>query len=82
MSIKITDKYPTPPKDEQPTTRKGRKGDGRQEAILKLEVGQSFWVAASIKSVSSLKWWARARQPGREFTSKTEEKGCRIWRTK
>jgi hypothetical protein len=85
MTINISDKFPAPKPDEQAKTRKGRKGDGRQEAILKLQVGESFWVETSIQSASSLRWWARAKEPDRMFTAKTEiqrtKKGVRIWRT-
>lgn len=82
MSIRITDSVPAPAENENPKTRKGRKGDGRQEAILSLEIGQSFHIKASIKSAGSLRWWAKARHPDRDFVAKTEKEGVRVWRTK
>ena len=82
MSIKISNSHPAPAENENPKTRKGRKGDGRQEAILALEPGQSFHLKASIKSASSLRWWCRARHPERDFTAKSDDGGVRIWRTK
>lgn len=66
----------------RPKTRSGRKGDGRQQAILKLEVGHSFFLKTSIKSLMVLRWWARAKHPNREFTAAEEGNGARIWRTK
>lgn len=81
MSIDITDKIPLPKKDENPKTRKGRVGDGRQDAILALQVGQSFFVKTTIKSASGLRHWARARHEDRDFTAKKEKDGTRIWRT-
>lgn len=80
--IKISDSVPVPKEDEHQKHRIGRKGDGRQEAILKMEVGQSFFLKASISSASSLRWWANARHPDRDFTAKAEKDGVRIWRTK
>jgi len=82
MSIKICDSVPTPAENENPKTRKGRKGDGRQEAILALNVGQSFYLKTSVSSAGGLRWWARARHPDRDFTAKKEKDGVRIWRTK
>lgn len=82
MSIKISDSVPAPAENENPKTRKGRKGDGRQEAILSLQVGQSFYLKASIKSAGSLRWWAKARHADRDYTAKAEKEGVRIWRTK
>lgn len=82
MSIKISDSVPPPAENNNPRTRKGRKGDGRQEAILQLEIGQSFFLKASIKSAGTLRWWARARHPERDFAAKSERDGVRIWRTK
>lgn len=80
MNIRITDKVP-PPQNGQPKKRKGRKGDGRQDAILALKVGESFFLKTSIKSASSLRHWARAKHEERDFTAKTEKDGVRIWRT-
>jgi hypothetical protein len=82
MSIKISDTVPTPAPNENPKTRKGRKGDGRQETILALNVGQSFYLKTSIKSAGSLRWWARAKHPERDFVAKADKDGVRIWRTK
>jgi hypothetical protein len=82
MSIKISDSVPTPAENENPKTRKGRKGDGRQEAILALDVGQSFYLKTSTSSAGTLRWWARARHPDRDFAAKSEGGGVRIWRTK
>lgn len=80
--IKISDSVPSPAENENPKTRKGRKGDGRQQAILSLQINQSFYIKTSIKSASSLRWWAKARHPDRDFAAKTEKEGVRIWRTK
>lgn len=82
MSIKISDSVPAPAENENPKTRKGRKGDGRQGAILALSIGQSFYIKTSIKSASSLRWWAKARHPDRDYAAKAEKDGVRIWRTK
>ena len=82
MSIKICDSIPAPPENENPKTRKGRKGDGRMEAILALNVGQSFYLKASISTSCSLRWWAKAKNPERQYTAKKEKDGVRIWRTK
>jgi hypothetical protein len=82
MSIKICDSVPVPADNKNPKTRKGRKGDGRQEAILALNVGQSFYLKTTINSASSLRWWARARHPDRDFRAEAEKEGVRIWRTK
>lgn len=82
MTIKISDSVPAPEAEKQQKARKGRKGDGRQEAILKLKVGESFWLKTSISSASSLKWWAKARHPEREYTAAKEKDGTRIWRTR
>ena len=79
--IKISDSVPPPKENENPKTRKGRKGDGRQDAILSLKVGQSFFLKASIKSAGVLRWAARLKHPDRNFVAKTENGGCRIWRT-
>lgn len=82
MNIKISDLVPAPAQNENPKTRKGRKSDGRQEAILALQVGQSFHLKASMSSAGVLRWWARARYENRDFTAKKEKDGVRIWRTK
>jgi hypothetical protein len=82
MTIKISDGVPVPSENVNPKTRKGRKGDGRQEAILALQVGQSFYLKTTIQSASSLRWWARARYPDRDFAAKSEKDGVRVWRTK
>lgn len=82
MRIKICDSVPAPAENQNPKTRKGRKGDGRQEAILALQVGQSFYLKTTIKSASSLRWWAKARHPERDFSAKAEKAGVRIWRRK
>lgn len=82
MSIKISNNHPAPAKNENPKTRKGRKGDGRQDAILALQIDESFWIKTTIKSASSLRWWARARHPERDFAAKSEKDGVRLWRTK
>lgn len=82
MSIRIIDSVPAPAENENPKTRKGRKGDGRQEAILALEVGQSFHLKASMSSAGVLRWWAKGRYESRDFTAKKEKDGVRIWRTK
>lgn len=81
MNINITDKIPPPKKDEQPKTRKGRVGDGRQDAILALKVGESFFLRTSVKSAGSLRHWARAKHEDRDYAAKSEKDGCRIWRT-
>jgi hypothetical protein len=78
--IKISDNIPIPKKNQ--SGRKGRKGDGRQEAILKLETGQSFFLKTSISSASTLKWWCKSRYPEREFATEGQGDGVRIWRTK
>lgn len=80
--IKISSSHPAPDLNSNPKTRKGRKGDGRQEAILALEVGQSFHLKTSIKSASGLRHWARARHEHRNFTAQSEDGGVRVWRTK
>lgn len=66
----------------RPKLRPGRKGDGRQQAILKLEVGQSFFLKTSVKSLMVLRWYVRGKYPGRDFTAAKEGNGARIWRTK
>lgn len=76
--LKITDSVPAP----KPSKRKGRKGDGRQEAILALKTGESFFLQSSINSAGVLKWWARNKFPDREYAAKKEADGVRIWRTK
>lgn len=94
MSIKISGSHPMPDPNKNPKTRKGRKGDGRQMAILNLLVGESFWIPTTISSVCGLRHWARARYPDRDFTAEagkedktdktdgTGKDGVRIWRTK
>lgn len=82
MSIKICDTIPVPAENPNPKTRQGRTGDGRQAAILALLVGQSFYLKASISTAGSLRWWAKARHPERQYTAKKEKEGVRIWRTK
>jgi hypothetical protein len=82
MNIKICDSVPAPAENENPKTRKGRKGDGRQQAILALNVGQSFYLKTTISSASSLRWWAKAKHSDRDFVAKAEKDGVRIWRTK
>jgi hypothetical protein len=81
MHLPIVSDVPLPS-----TTRKkgrsGRPGDGRQEAILALQVGESFWVKTSISSACSLRWWAGAKLPERDWTMAPESGGVRIWRTK
>lgn len=78
--IKITNTHPIPKGQAQKKRRPGRKSE-RQEAISQLQVKDSFFLKTSISSVSTLIWWAKARFPGREFTSETENDGVRIWRT-
>lgn len=81
MAMEITDRYPLP--TPTPVGRRvGRKGDGRQEAISKLRVGDSFDLEASTSSVCVLCWWARAKFPAREFTYRKEGEKVRIWRSK
>jgi|KBSSwiStaDraftv2_1062776.scaffolds.fasta_scaffold194541_6 hypothetical protein len=80
MTFPISNKHPLP--TERTTIRHGRKGDGRQEAIMALEVGQSFFLGSTMNSVSSLRWWATSKFPEREFTARKEGSGVRIWRTK
>ena len=78
--IKITNSHPIPKGHDQ-RKRRLRKSE-RQEAIGKLEVGDSFPLKTSISSVSTLIWWANARWPEREFTSEADKESVRIWRTK
>jgi hypothetical protein len=85
--IKIDTNIPMPKHNPthwtgRPKLRSGRKGDGRQEAILKLEVGHSFFLKTSESSAGVLRWWARARFPERDFVVAREGKGVRTWRFK
>jgi len=85
--IKIDTNIPVPTHNPmhssgRPKIRSGRKGDGRQEAILKLAIGHSFFLKASISSAGVLRWWARARFPERDFLVAQDGKGVRTWRTK
>jgi hypothetical protein len=80
MTIEISDKYPLPERKRKKST--GRVGDGRQEAISKLEVGSSFWLPTTMSSMGTLRWWAVARYPEREFVLQPEGSGVRIWRSK
>jgi len=77
--IKISTGVPVP--NGKLKTRLGRKGDGRQQAILALKVGESFYLKTSVKSAGVLRWWARARHADRDFVAKAEGNGVRIWRT-
>lgn len=80
MPIKITSSHPVPHgrSEKKHRTRKSE----RQEAIGKLNVGESFAIRTSISSVSTLIWWAQAKYSGREFTSEVEKPNVRIWRIK
>lgn len=81
MAMEITNQYPLP--TPTPSGRRvGRKGDGRQETISKLKVGESFELKKSVGSACLLCWWAGAKFPMREFTYRKEGDGVRIWRTK
>lgn len=79
--INITGKVPIPPDADKHKDR-GRKSGGRQEAICKLVVGESFWLKTSMSSMSALRWWAKAKFPDRQFYAEQEGRGVRIWRTK
>jgi len=79
--IKISESVPLPKGHQQRKRRNGRKSE-RQDAISKLEVNQSFFLNTTVKSVSTLIWWAEARFPERQFASEEEKDGVRIWRTK
>jgi hypothetical protein len=81
MAIEINNIPPIPKSRRKRKERPGRKSE-RQEAVGKLEVGQSFWVKAPPNSVGTLLWWAKARYPERAFTFANENDGVRIWRTK
>lgn len=81
MAMQITNRYPLP--TPTPAGRRvGRKGDGRQETISRLKVGDSFDLECSASSACVLCWWAKARFPEREFTYRKEGDGVRIWRSK
>lgn len=76
--IEITHGVPLPVGSKKKRNRKSE----RQEAIGKLEVGQSFWLKATVNSASSLLWWASAKYPERGFICDSEKDGVRVWRTK
>lgn len=81
MAMEISSKYPVPV-ERTILAKQGRKGDGRQETMCNLKVGESFHLEATPNSACALRWWAKAKLPGRVFTVRKEENGVRIWRTK
>jgi hypothetical protein len=80
MAIEISKTHPLPPKARRPARQ--RHGDGRQQAILALQPGESFFLKAGLGSAHVLKWWAVAKEPGRSFYAEKEGDGIRIWRSK
>lgn len=81
MILPIDKKVPVP-EDAGKRVKSGRRGDGRQETMLALRIKESFWLPTSRSSASTLRWWAKAREPEREWTLAEEEGGVRIWRIK
>lgn len=80
MSIEITKDVPIPAAREQ-RKKRSRKSD-RQEAICKLEVGESFYLPTTLAAIGQLIWWMEAKYPERSFITEAENSGVRIWRTK
>jgi hypothetical protein len=81
MKIPISTEHPVP-EERGSKKNSGRKGDGRQAAILSLKAGESFLLEGSMGSAGTLRWWAKGQCPDREFTSRREGVNVRVWRTK
>lgn len=74
--------YPVPDNADA-WQRSGPKMPSRRQALISsLKPRQSFWIATTISSVGTLRWWAVARFPDRRFLARKEGKGVRVWRLK
>ena len=80
MGIEITKDRPIP-KGWETQKKRVRKSE-RQEALCKLQVGESFFVPTTPAAIGQLIWWSEAKFPDRAFYTEEEGTGVRIWRTK
>jgi hypothetical protein len=74
--------YPVPDNADSWQRNGEKRASPRQAMISSLKRGQSFWIATTISSVGTLRWWAVARFPERRYLARKEGRGVRVWRLK
>lgn len=73
MEIKIEKGIPIP-------ARPGRSMEVFSQALLKLDVGDSFFAENFRPAAAAARWRRISQTTGRKFTSRTTDGGCRVWR--